>query len=118
MRVFFLLVAVLATATEAWAQAPLTVGSLTAQPGQKVSGWLEVPDGELVEHMIAEKISTYSYIKNGTAYLEEDCDAPVFLDALERAGVEFTIKDVHDGDDSPIRGYRSYSYQKPTEMIK
>ena len=44
MRVFFLL-AVLALATEARAQAPLTVGSLTAQPGQKVSGWLEVPDG-------------------------------------------------------------------------
>jgi len=45
MRVFFLLAAVLAAATEARAQAPLTVGSLTAQPGQKVSGWLEVPDG-------------------------------------------------------------------------
>ena len=45
MRVFFFLAAVLAAATEAWAQAPLTVGSLTAQPGQKVSGWLEVPDG-------------------------------------------------------------------------
>ena len=44
MRVF-LLVAVLAMTTDAWAQAPLTVGSLTAQPGQKVSGWLEVPDG-------------------------------------------------------------------------
>ena len=44
MRVIFL-VAVLAMATEARAQSPLSVGSLTAQPGQKVSGWLEVPDG-------------------------------------------------------------------------
>ena len=44
MRVFFL-VAALAMATDARAHWPLTVGSLTAQPGQKVSGWLEVPDG-------------------------------------------------------------------------
>ncbi len=44
MRVL-LLVAVLSLATEARAQSPLSVGSVTAPPGQKVSGWLEVPDG-------------------------------------------------------------------------
>ncbi len=40
----FVLAAILAV-SQAPAQAPLTVGSLTAQRGQKVSGWLEVPDG-------------------------------------------------------------------------
>src|SRR5262245_27228749 len=40
----FLLLALLA-APPARAQAPLSVGALSARPGQAVSGWLEVPDG-------------------------------------------------------------------------
>lgn len=35
----------LTLAPAARAQAPLTVGTLTAKPGEKVSGWLEVPAG-------------------------------------------------------------------------
>lgn len=40
-----LLLAGLAAAPPARAQEPLTVGALTARPGEKVSGWLEVPAG-------------------------------------------------------------------------
>jgi hypothetical protein len=32
-------------AASALANAPLTVGSITARPGERVSGWLDVPDG-------------------------------------------------------------------------
>src|ERR1700704_866679 len=32
-------------ASPAFAQAPLTVGPITAKPGEKISGWLDVPAG-------------------------------------------------------------------------
>ena len=47
-------------------------------------GWLGVPVRVLLESGVASEISSCSYI-NGTmtvAYLEEDCDAPKFLDAI------------------------------------
>ena len=47
-------------------------------------GWLEVPLSELLDLEIADKISTYSYKSElrGMAYLEEDCDLTVFLNAI------------------------------------
>ena len=45
MRVFVVLLAMAAAAADARAQAPLSVGGVTARPGEKVSGWIEVPDG-------------------------------------------------------------------------
>lgn len=46
-------------------------------------GWLEVPTQELRDLGIADKISGYSYISSDgkRAYLEEDCDLSVFLEA-------------------------------------
>ena len=43
MRTF--VVASLLLATSAFARDPLTVGSVTARPGEKVSGWIDVPAG-------------------------------------------------------------------------
>jgi hypothetical protein len=47
-------------------------------------GWLEVPTSQLVDLGIEHNISTYSYVQNETAYLEEDCDAGVFVDAYKK----------------------------------
>lgn len=49
-------------------------------------GWLEVTMKELIDLGIADKISSCSYRKNGTAYLEEDCDMGVFLEAKYGVG--------------------------------
>lgn len=49
-------------------------------------GWLKVPVSELVRLGIADQISAYSYIKDDMAYLEEDRDMKVFLDARTAAG--------------------------------
>ena len=48
-------------------------------------GWLEVTRKELEELNIANKISSYSYLsKDGKiVYLEEDCDAGVFIKAAK-----------------------------------
>lgn len=51
-----------------------------ADPGH---GWLEVPVAELAALGIADKVSAYSYVSRDgkTAYLEEDCDVTLFVDA-------------------------------------
>lgn len=51
-------------------------------------GWLEVPRSELVAAGIANKVSRYSYQRGNTVYLEEDCDAPLFVQACQRRGID------------------------------
>jgi len=51
-------------------------------------GWLAVNYDELVELGIQDKISSYSYVKGNTVYLEEDCDMSHFMDAMEAKGVQ------------------------------
>lgn len=78
--------------------------------------WLQVKLEELGILGIADKISYFSYRKGLYAYLEEDCDAGIFLRAkygkditgaeLERRGL---IIDKHQ-DPTPIRNYARYKY--------
>jgi hypothetical protein len=42
------------------------------------------------------------------AYLEEDCDAGLFLNAAKAAGLVIAFKEVHQ-DPTPIRNYPHYS---------
>lgn len=44
--------------------------------------WLQVPKSELKELGIKDKISKCSYMEGDIAYLEEDCDATVFIKAF------------------------------------
>lgn len=76
-------------------------------------GWLAVKKKYLQELGIADKISGYSYQKGLTAYLEEDCDAEVFVKAMKqhfpRFNTAFNFQFIeHDGR-SPIRSYSRYS---------
>lgn len=69
-------------------------------------GWLEAPMSLVRKLGIAPKVSHYSYTRgnNTVAYLEEDCDAPLLVNALKEQldiGVEF--KEAHSDDDSFIR---------------
>jgi hypothetical protein len=71
-------------------------------------GWLAVKMKRLNDLGIGHKISPYSYRKGQTAYLEEDCDLSVFLDALEATGVsEFKCFQVYH-EKTPIRYYPTY----------
>jgi hypothetical protein len=47
-----------------------------ADPGH---GWLRVPLTEIVALGLETQISLYSYIQGQYAYLEEDCDCPLYL---------------------------------------
>jgi len=71
-------------------------------------GWLAVKRKELVELGIIDKISTCSYQKGQTVYLEEDCDAPLFANAYTaKHGVKPATKDVYH-EKTPIRNYDSF----------
>lgn len=73
-------------------------------------GWLEVPTAELKELGIENKISSYSYInwEGSKAYLEEDCDAGVYLNKLKENGESFEF-DERFSNNIFIRELPSYS---------
>jgi len=71
-------------------------------------GWLKVSKQELINLSIENKISTFSYMHGDDVYLEEDCDAGVFQQAMDRADKEFETTAINDGDDSIIRTYDNY----------
>jgi hypothetical protein len=74
-------------------------------------GWLEVPIEQINALGIAEKISGYSYKRNGMAYLEEDCDAGTFIDAYKaKIGPWSPAENVLPvyQENTPIRGYERF----------
>lgn len=52
----------------------------------RAHGWLKVSRKQLQSLGIADKISSHSYQVNDSVYLEEDCDAAVFIDAMKKIG--------------------------------
>jgi hypothetical protein len=71
-------------------------------------GWLACKVLLLVKLGINKTISSYSYVKGGTAYLEEDCDASRLIHALKAANIEHTIESKNTNRYSPIRNYQSW----------
>lgn len=71
-------------------------------------GWLEVPRVALDMLAVADRITGYSYqSRDGRlVYLEEDCDAPTFLEAWrDRYGSEpYVAAEVnYPAEDAPLR---------------
>jgi hypothetical protein len=68
-------------------------------------GWLEVSIEELLRLNLTQHISQYSYInsKKNLVYLEEDCDAPKFLQAKKKLNEKVEIMEEYSNEDSNIR---------------
>jgi hypothetical protein len=71
-------------------------------------GWAACKIDELRALGIADRISTYSYMRGRTAYLEEDCDFSLLIGTLQRAGKDYTIVQRHTNKRHPIRSYSVY----------
>lgn len=56
-------------------------------------GWLSVTLKDVAALGVAADISTYSHMNERRAFLEEDCDAGIFMDAAKAAGWDITIKE-------------------------
>ena len=75
-------------------------------------GWLAVPLGNLVELGVADKITGYSYLSGGMAYLEEDCDLGVFVLAYkDKYGKLPEIKQKYQ-ENCHIRYCPNYDYKE------
>lgn len=88
---------------------------LIEDPGH---GWAPVPVAKLIELGIAHKVSGYSYLDRlgGFAYLEEDCDLGLYVQALEAKGesIEWTVHH-DDSDECFVRKLNRYSL-KPEQI--
>ena len=70
--------------------------------------WLEVSFEEIAHLGLQEQITAWSYIKGPYLYLEEDYDAPLFLQAKKHAGEVVEYVEVTADYNSPVRGYNHY----------
>jgi len=75
-------------------------------------GWLEVPKKELEDLGIINKVSQCSYINQGMIYLEEDCDAPIFINSYKsKYGINPKIYEpIQDNND--IRDYSIFKKER------
>jgi hypothetical protein len=71
-------------------------------------GWIEAPIQLLKQLGIVNKITSYSYRKGDTAFLEEDCDSALLLMELTKHDVKYDVIEHHTNNDSKIRNYHSY----------
>jgi hypothetical protein len=72
-------------------------------------GWLKVPVSELERLNIVEDITTFSYVRNDMAYLEQDADMATFLAARNAEGKPVTkIKEHNRNGQSRIRKYAMF----------
>ena len=72
--------------------------------------WLAVKRGELKKLNILDKISGFSYQKGKTVYLEEDCDASIFIRAKELKGEHVVFNEKYQ-ETTPIRNYDSFTIE-------
>lgn len=82
----------------------MTTFTFHTDPGH---AWLEVSVAELTRVGLAPSdFSAYSFEGNGNVYLEEDCDAPVFIRTYEQHVGTFHCFDLHTEYEHWIRRLR------------
>lgn len=71
-------------------------------------GWLAVKRELIKDLGIADKITSFSYERGQSVYLEEDCDAALFIETAKAKGLQFVIEHCKPQNYSKIRNYPSY----------
>ena len=91
-------------------------------------GWLKVPLADLLELGITDRISQYSYHNGKYAFLEEDCDASIFVHfvkkvwglTVENGGLVFKDKTINRFNSARYLRFAqspSYSYEDNCEEM-
>lgn len=78
-------------------------------------GWLKVPVEALRDLNLMDKVSSFSYLEGSYAYLEEDLDMPMFMEASGAVSTRFHSR--HE-DVTPIREYANYTTSGAERAIK
>jgi hypothetical protein len=71
-------------------------------------GWVKVPRKLLERLSIADKISSYSYSRGDSVYLEEDCDLGRLYNAATERSIKIDLVTRHTNRQSKIRSYNTY----------
>ena len=71
-------------------------------------GWVKIPKVLLRDIDLDNKISSFSYQRNKFAYLEEDCDLPLFISRMKELGRDVKFKVQHADRTSKLRNYNPY----------
>jgi hypothetical protein len=81
----------------------------TADPGH---GWLHVKRAVALDVMGIDfvRLSSCSYQRGKTLYLEEDCDALLFMNCARARGLEIDVVYNHTDRSAPIRSYESLTH--------
>ena len=74
-------------------------------------GWFGVKRDALAALGILEQVSHYSYTRGATVYLEEDCDAALYFNAVRARLGRYPAYITKHTDRSPIRSYDAYKVQ-------
>lgn len=72
-------------------------------------GWYAVKRKKLETMGILNNVSGFSYELGETVYLEEDCDASLFFNALSEVEKQQIIVIDSYRDHSPVRGYSRFA---------
>lgn len=72
-------------------------------------GWYAVKRKKLESMGILNNVSGFSYERGETVYLEEDCDASLFFNALSEEEKQQIIVIDSYHDRSPVRGYSRFA---------
>lgn len=72
-------------------------------------GWFKVNKALLLKLGIANDITPFSYQRNDSVYLEEDCDAGRLFKALDNANIKWSYKQSHTDKSSKIRSYKRFN---------
>ena len=73
-------------------------------------GWIKVSKKLIAKLNIADKITAFSYQRGDQVFLEEDCDASLFVQTLELKGIKPVFKQFNSNKSSKIRSYNSYYF--------
>ena len=89
--------------------------SFFSDPGH---GWLQVPHSLILELGIQNKVSNSSYVTECYAYLEEDLDAGIFLQAAKAAGWQVKATPRPQSESySKIRDHHHFSLSLYAPMV-
>lgn len=79
--------------------------------------WAKVSKKELIKLGIESEISGFSYQNNSHAFLEEDSDLSIYIEALKLKGIEYKFKENYSTKRSKIRSYFRYHLPEGTELV-
>jgi hypothetical protein len=88
---------------------------IISDPGH---AWCKVSVSLLDRLNLIDKITPYSYIRGGFAYLEEDCDLSTLMHAAQLAGIPLVFRErVARERYSRVRNYDQFTADRAREKL-